>query len=129
MDEPGFEAYFSAVPRGIATVRADVAAVARDGGLDADTVAAVRLAVSEAATNAVLHGYAGRDGGVLYVAARFHHHRFEVVVCDEGRGDAPPPDAEQVGLGLKALHGLTSDLEIVSDGAGTEVRMAFDCPG
>ena len=59
--EPSFEATMPGTPLGVRMARHEMSALAADCGMDAAGVADVRLAVTEAATNAVMHAYA--DGG------------------------------------------------------------------
>jgi anti-sigma regulatory factor (Ser/Thr protein kinase) len=51
-----FEATYEASPETVGAVRNQLAAIARDCGLDEKRIGDVRLAVSEAATNALIHG-------------------------------------------------------------------------
>lgn len=87
----------------------------------------IRLAVTEAATNTVVHAYAG-EGGPIEVAAylRERDRRLLLVVRDEGRGILPRPDSPGLGLGLPLIATLAEALELGTDGdARTEVRMTF----
>jgi serine/threonine-protein kinase RsbW len=123
-----FEATFPSTPPGVGAMRREIAAFADRCGMDADGVEAVRLAVSEAATNAVVHAY--RDGmGDLAVRASVHGDELVVVVCDTGVGLAPRPDSPGLGLGMPLIASVTSRFQIVSNDAGTEVHMAFRLAG
>lgn len=115
-----------AVPSSVSQARATAVRRTRELGAGPDLVAAVRLAVSEAATNAVLHAAAehvwigvGSDDGLL-----------SVTVSDDGHGMRPRADSPGVGLGLPIVTSLAESFEIV-DGpvGGTEVRMGFRLPG
>ncbi|HEX2104630.1 MAG TPA: ATP-binding protein [Solirubrobacteraceae bacterium] len=123
-----FEATFPSTPPGVGAMRREIAAFAQRCGMDADGIEAVRLAVSEAATNAVVHAY--RDGaGDLRVRARVGEGELIVVVCDTGVGLAPRPDSPGLGLGMPLIASVTSRFQIVSNEAGTEVHMAFALAG
>ena len=90
----------------------------------------VRLAVSEALSNVVIHAYRDRDEpGDLEVSAALRDHTFEVVVRDCGIGMAPPDDSPGLGLGIPVIEHTTDCYEIqCADGStGTEIRMLFDC--
>ena len=50
--------------------------------------------------NAVRHGFAGRGGGVIHVAARRIGDRLELTVSDNGCGIAASPGGMQEGVGL-----------------------------
>jgi len=87
----------------------------------------IGLAVSEAATNAVLHAYLeeGRPGPLL-LSARLMDDIVHVVIRDHGRGMTPRPDSPGLGLGLPLMTRLADAVQISThpDG-GTEVRMTF----
>jgi anti-sigma regulatory factor (Ser/Thr protein kinase) len=119
-----FEATFPSTPPGVGALRREIAAFASRCGMDADGIEAVRLAVSEAATNAVVHAY--RDGaGDLAVRATLGDGEILVVVCDTGVGLAPRADSPGLGLGMPLIASVTSRFQIVSNEGGTEVHMAF----
>jgi anti-sigma regulatory factor (Ser/Thr protein kinase) len=93
--------------------------------LDPQTLSDVKLAVTEACTNVVVHAYAGGDGP-MQVAAELGDELITVVVRDEGRGITPRPDSPGLGLGLPLIATLTESLELGKDDADrTEVRMSF----
>jgi anti-sigma regulatory factor (Ser/Thr protein kinase) len=109
-------------------MRREVAAFARDAGMDDQGVGSVRLAVSEAATNAVVHAYREADGE-LEVRAWVNASELLVVVRDSGLGLAPRPDSPGLGLGMPLMASVTKRFQVVSDGRnGTEIHMAFALP-
>jgi anti-sigma regulatory factor (Ser/Thr protein kinase) len=113
-----------AVPENVARLRHAVADYARELGLK--DAGAIALAVSEAITNAVVHGYRGRDPGRVSVEAELAASGFVVIVEDDGDGLAPRPDSPGAGLGLPLLAQLAASLEIEeSRGGGTRVRICF----
>jgi serine/threonine-protein kinase RsbW len=119
-----FEATFPSTPPGVGAMRREIAAFARRCGMDADLIEAVRLAVSEAATNAVVHAYREATGD-LSVRASADDDELRVVVSDTGVGLAPRADSPGLGLGMPLMASLTSRFQVISRGAGTEVHMAF----
>jgi serine/threonine-protein kinase RsbW/stage II sporulation protein AB (anti-sigma F factor) len=122
-----FEATFPSTPSGVGAMRRQVAVFAEKAGMDEDGIGAVRLAVSEAATNAVIHAYRDSDGQ-LQVRAEVVDRELVVVVCDMGSGLAPRPDSPGLGLGMPLMASVTSRFQVVSRGQGTEVHMAFALP-
>ena len=54
-EEIRFRGTFPGTPLGVAAARGEVEAVARDCGMDGLALGAVKLAVNEAVTNAVVH--------------------------------------------------------------------------
>jgi anti-sigma regulatory factor (Ser/Thr protein kinase) len=109
-------------------MRRDVAAFATRAGMAERNVGDVRLAVSEAATNAVVHGYRESDG-TLVVHAHVDGHDLIVVVADTGFGLAPRSDSPGLGLGMPLMASVTTSFNVVSTGSGTEVHMTFALPG
>jgi anti-sigma regulatory factor (Ser/Thr protein kinase) len=122
-----FEATFPATAAGVGAMRRDVAAFAAGAGMDADAVGDVQLAVSEAATNAVVHAYRETDGH-LHVRAGATDGELLIVVTDTGSGLAPRDDSPGLGLGMPLMASVTTRFQVVSKGAGTEVHMAFALP-
>ena len=123
-----YEATFPPTPQGVGSMRREVAAFAHRAGLGDDGVADVRLAVSEAATNAVVHGYRDSAEGQLKVAAYIDAGELNVIVSDAGVGLAPRPDSPGLGLGMPLMASVTSRFRAVSRAAGTEIHMAFALP-
>lgn len=90
----------------------------------------IRLAVSEALSNAVVHAYRHTgEPGKLEISAERTDHAVEVIVRDCGSGMAPRHDSPGLGLGLPVIEHTTDCYEIqCADGStGTEIRMRFDC--
>ena len=108
-------------------IRHEMASIADRCGMDADGVAAVTLAVTEAATNAVMHAYADADGE-LRVTATVGDGQLAIVVADTGPGLVERDDSPGLGLGLAIMENLSERLSVVSHPGGTEVHMTFPCP-
>jgi anti-sigma regulatory factor (Ser/Thr protein kinase) len=123
-----FAGSFPAIPLGIAAIRGEMVAVARDCGLDERQIHDVALAVSEAATNAVVHGYRGAEG-TIQVSACMSETELTIVVSDAGAGLVPRTDSPGLGLGLPIIASLASRVELVSEGEGTHIHMMFSLPG
>jgi anti-sigma regulatory factor (Ser/Thr protein kinase) len=93
--------------------------------LDDQVLADMKLAVTEACTNVVVHAYPDSEGP-LEVAAVVVNSRLLVAVRDEGRGMLPRPDSPGLGLGLPLIATLTETLELGRSADNrTEVRMTF----
>jgi serine/threonine-protein kinase RsbW/stage II sporulation protein AB (anti-sigma F factor) len=90
----------------------------------------VALAVSEAVTNAVLHGYRDGASGDVRVVACAEADRLVVVVRDYGCGMSPHPDSPGLGLGLSVIGRLTTEMNIERPdrGGGMRLRMHFANP-
>jgi serine/threonine-protein kinase RsbW len=86
----------------------------------------VRLAVSEAVTNVVLHAYVDVAPGPVHVALAVEGDELVVCVRDEGPGLRPRPDSPGAGLGLPVMAQLASHIDIGDgDGNGVRIRMTF----
>jgi serine/threonine-protein kinase RsbW len=115
-----------AEPESVPVARHTLSQFAVEAGADRAKVEAVRLATSEALTNAVLHAYPDEPGNV-YVAAAAVANELWVLIADDGRGLEPRTDRPGLGLGLGLIAQVTDELAIVPRaGGGTEVRMRFD---
>jgi serine/threonine-protein kinase RsbW len=88
----------------------------------------VRLAVTEACANVVVHAYThGEPAGDLRVSATVEGARLLVTVRDWGVGVKADTSTAGLGLGLVLLRTLADAVDIVSHPEdGLEVRMAFD---
>jgi anti-sigma regulatory factor (Ser/Thr protein kinase) len=92
-------------------------------------LADMKMAVSEACTNVVVHAYEGAEG-VLEVDMLADDAGLTIRVRDHGSGIHPQPhrtrDVPALGLGLPLIAALTDAFELHgSAGKGTEVRMTF----
>ena len=113
--------------------RAENVAVARHaiGGLgdvidvSDQTLADVKLAVTEACTNVVVHAYPAGDGP-MGVRATVNDDLLRIVIIDRGRGILPRADSPGLGLGLPLIATLAESLELgTGTNEETEVRMTF----
>ena len=126
MADPVLEATFPGTPPGVGELRRAVAAIARDAGMSQLDVDAVRLAASEAASNAVIHAYREHRGD-LRLSVRVEDGELQLVIADRGAGLEPRTDSPGLGLGLPIMAHLTDRFEIVSGPDGTEIHLAFRC--
>ena len=117
---------FRAEPDAVARARQALREFAADAGASADQIDAVRLASSEAVTNAVLHAYRDEPGKV-YVSAALVSDELWILIADDGCGLEPRTGRPGLGLGLGLISQVSDHLTIVArSGGGTEVRMRFD---
>ena len=116
-----------AVPESVAALRRMAREVAERCGADDQVAADVTLAVSEAATNAVVHGYRDSAEGELALAAEAADHELCLEITDDGAGLVPRPDSPGMGLGLPLISRLASRFEVRTGprGRGTQLFMAF----
>jgi serine/threonine-protein kinase RsbW len=119
---------WKAVPASVAQARAAVAEYAAAAGMGAAPLAALRVAVSEAVTNAVVHAYLDApEAGPVHVTAERAGDQMWVAVSDEGRGMVPRHDSPGIGLGLPLIARMTQGFELYErEGGGTVLRMRFE---
>lgn len=98
---------------------------AADCGFDAAQLGDIKLAVSEAASNAVVHAYAS-DSGVIRATAVLRGRVLVVVIADDGPGMVPRTDSPGLGLGLPMISTVADRVEVRSPGRGCEIEMGFN---
>ncbi len=123
---PDLELKLPARAENVAVVRHAFGGFAEALSVDEQTLADIKLAVTEACTNVVIHAYEDGEDGDLEVDASIDDRRLTVVIRDNGRGIVPRPDSPGLGLGLPLIATLAESLELGRDrGDHTEVRMTF----
>jgi anti-sigma regulatory factor (Ser/Thr protein kinase) len=120
-----------AQPEHVGEARRAVADFARLAGADAATLFGIELAVSEACTNAIVHGYVDGPPKSFTVEAELLEDRLQIIVRDYGRGMVPRPDSPGLGLGLPLISQMAERVEVrsPSDGDGVELCMIFSLEG
>ena len=122
---PALSRDYSAVAASVPRARCALVAAARSAGADDDQLEAVRLAVSEALTNAVIHAYP-KSAGRIHVLAWTGEGEFVVEIADDGPGLQAHTDTPGLGMGLGLISQVTDDFTIRQPhSGGTAVRMRF----
>jgi serine/threonine-protein kinase RsbW/stage II sporulation protein AB (anti-sigma F factor) len=116
-----------AVPSTVTALRAEVAAFVVAAGVGEPLLTGVKLAVSEAVTNAVVHAYVDAEApGEVRLLASLRDGHVYVTVSDDGCGMMPRLDSPGLGVGLPFIAHTADSLDIDhSAGGGTELRMSF----
>ncbi len=109
-------------PTSVKRARDAVAALAQR--VDAP-VADVKLAVSEAVSNAVTHAFRDGSEGTISVRARTERGRLVVVVADDGSGMRPNVNSPGLGFGISLIATLAGDVRFDSSSTGLTVSMSF----
>lgn len=124
---------FKSHPANVGMARVAVAAFASQLDFNLNDLEDLKVAVSEAVTNAIVHGYDGSQKDTVTIAASLFRHAVQVVVADTGKGiedvykameAAFTSDPERMGLGFTFMQSFMDDLEVKSaPGQGTSVIM------
>jgi len=100
-----------------------------------EELADVKTAVSEAVTNAIVHGYAHEQGMVRMIAVCSPDGRIAIDICDKGCGIADVakarqpffttlPGEERSGMGFTVMESFMDGVDVQSvPGRGTTVRL------
>ena len=127
---PRFRARYAADASCVGVIRGEVTAVARELGIQGEELGDVALAVSEAATNAVVHGSAGLHDPHVRLRVDVGDLEMLVTISDEGDGLKPRlrlVDGTGTGAGLAIIAALTGRLDVQTGSEGTDVRLTFPC--
>lgn len=132
--DPFFHLEFDSSSENEAFARAVVCAFAARLDPTLQELEDIRTAVSEAVTNAIIHGY-DQQPGTIWMRGCLHDRLLTVSVEDHGVGmeDVPKamealytsrPDLERSGLGFTLMQSFMDSVEVASvPGGGTIVTM------
>ena len=99
-----------------------------------ETLSDIKTAVSEAVTNAIIHGYEGLNG-IVSMNMTIMDNVFSITISDTGHGIedvrramtplyTSKPDMERSGMGFTVMESFMDTLKVVSKpGEGTRVTM------
>ena len=125
---------FVGLLQNVSVVRTAVACFASSLEPTLEEIADIRTAVSEAVTNAIVHGYRGAEG-IVTAECRIDGSELTVEVSDAGCGIedvelamqpfyTSGPEEERTGIGFAVMDAFMDSLEVVSKpGRGTKVTM------
>lgn len=98
-----------------------------------DEISDVKTAVSEAVTNAIIHGYNSQEDGIIRIESEIYENEVTIVIIDKGKGIenikqameplyTSRPDLERSGMGFTVMDTFMDYLRVESEkGAGTRV--------
>jgi len=117
-------------PELLPQIRSVVAALAREAGLPERAEIQVKLAVTEAATNAILHGSPQGPRNHVHVSFHLDPETLIVDVADQGPGfdpgSVPHPRLDELperGFGISMMERSVDRVEFYHDDRGMVVRM------
>jgi serine/threonine-protein kinase RsbW len=121
-----------AKPEYIALGRLALTGLAQARGLDSDTIADLKLALTEAVSNSVRHAYGTPGEGQVEIRYELRGDRISVEVVDDGAGfdpeEAPSFDGDELsegGLGIAIIRTITDEIEIESRPGVRGSRLRF----
>ncbi len=117
---------YPAVADSVPRARAELTVFAQDAGARGDRLDSIRLAASEAVTNAVRHAYQGAETGSIQISASYLEGELWLLIADSGSGLRARSKCAGLGLGLALIAQTADDFQIHSRGSGgTELQMRF----
>lgn len=126
---------FSALSQNESFARVTVAAFVAQLDPTLDELTEIKTVVSEAVTNAIIHGYENQPDGVVYISVQLYDGYIEMTIKDNGKGIpnieearqplyTTKPELERSGMGFTIMENFMDEIEIISEvGKGTEVRL------
>ncbi|GAF21356.1 MULTISPECIES: anti-sigma F factor [Shouchella] len=86
----------------------------------------IKTVVSEAVTNAIIHGYDNDESGMVYISAVLRDNEIEIVIRDEGNGIldideareplfTSKPELERSGMGFTIMENFCHEMKVVSE--------------
>jgi len=99
-----------------------------------EELADIKTAVSEAVTNAIIHGYEDNMGSVT-LECSIKDNILEIIIEDNGKGIediqqareplfTSKPELERSGMGFTVMETFMDEVEVISEiGKGTRIRM------
>jgi len=126
---------FSALSQNESFARVTVAAFIAQLDPTMDELTEIKTVVSEAVTNAIIHGYENDPSGIVYIQVTIEDSLIDMSIKDVGLGIADveearqplfttKPDLERSGMGFTIMENFMDEVEVHSQpGSGTEVRL------
>lgn len=112
----------------IALCRLALTGLAQVRGFEPETLADLKLAITEACSNSIRHGYDAGRTGVVDVRYELTGDELAIEVVDEGAGfdvDAAEGETDALdegGLGIAIIRSVTDELAIESHERGSRLR-------
>lgn len=119
---------YPAIASSIPQARRAVTQIAARNGITGEPLEAIRLAITEAVTNAVKHAYPEHPGA-FHLTTAVTGNELWVLVSDDGCGYETPSQHPGLGWGLALIAQYSEEYVITRRATGgTEVRMRFPIP-
>ncbi len=125
---------FLSIPENVALARVTTATFAAQLDFTLNDLEDIKVAVSEAISNAIIHGYENRPAETVRMIITLYEGALEIIIEDEGKGIADIDQAlqpayttepERMGLGFVFMQSLMDEFSVKSElGKGTRVTLA-----
>ena len=128
---PSVRLTIPAKPEYITLARLALTGLSRLRPLSEETLGDLKLAVTEACSNSVRHGYAEGGDGIVDVLYELQPDRLVSEVADNGPGfdaEGDRPDAENLaegGLGIEIIKAVSDEFEAGKRAEGRGSRLRF----
>ncbi|WP_246942361.1 anti-sigma F factor [Bacillus pinisoli] len=126
---------FSALSQNESFARVTVAAFITQLDPTMDELTEIKTVVSEAVTNAIIHGYENNPEGIVYISVVLDDHTVHLTIRDNGIGICDieearqplfttKPELERSGMGFTIMENFMDDFELEShETHGTTIRL------
>lgn len=124
---------FSSLAENVSIARMIIASVGAQLDLSINDLEELKVVVSEAVSNSIIHGYGNKSDKLVYLTIEQSPQSLKIIVRDEGCGisdieqalqPAYSTDPERMGLGFVFMKSFMDDLHVESTVAqGTTVTM------
>ncbi|AMX00166.1 anti-sigma B factor RsbW [Rummeliibacillus sp. G93] len=124
----------------VGVARLAISGLANRVGFSYDDIEDVKIAASEAITNAIQHAYADKEDGEVVIGCALYKDKMEIMVADYGRSFkfeevkekvGPYHEEEDVqfiregGLGLYLIESLMDEVKVLNDNGVTVFMTKF----
>lgn len=126
---------FSALSQNESFARVTVAAFIAQLDPTLDELTEIKTVVSEAVTNAIIHGYDNDPNGIVYISVTLEDGMIQLTIRDEGIGIVDieearqplyttKPELERSGMGFTIMENFMDEITVESsETRGTTVRL------
>lgn len=126
---------FSALSQNESFARVTVAAFIAQLDPTLDELTEIKTVVSEAVTNAIIHGYENDPNGIVFISVTLEDGVIDLMIRDEGIGIADieearqplyttKPELERSGMGFTIMENFMDEMNVESlESIGTTVRL------
>lgn len=126
---------FSALSQNESFARVTVAAFIAQLDPTMDELTEIKTVVSEAVTNAIIHGYENDSKGIVYIDVSIEDNVIDMTIRDKGIGIVDveearqplfttKPDLERSGMGFTIMENFMDEVEVLTQpGKGTKVKL------